>query len=157
MVSRGNLQVLLDERALERLLHDHGQYIDYGAKARWLALFMPEAGYLLPYWAGLAPRSLGAPEQMGGDLVYSGIAALATFIAAHSQAPDYWHKHVVTIWEIDLDGDRASVTSYFLRVHALDAGTRIVARGRYLDQVVSCTTDVDASPNGSPRSICNKA
>ena len=140
MVSDPGLQALLDERAIIRLLHEYGHTIDYGLKAAWIDLFTPDACYVLRYRAGLVPRSIGTPEQVGGDWVYRGGSALAAFIAAHSHAPDRWHKHLVANWRIDLAGDqvgdRASVASYFTRTDATDAGARIVAAGRYLDTVV---------------------
>lgn len=129
------VQALVDERAIVRLLHDYGHHIDYGRDVEWLGLFVPDARYVLRYRAGLVPQSIGAPDQVGDDLVYRG-PELAGFIAAHGHAPDRWHKHVVTNWLIDLDGSRASVASYFLRVDATDGGARIVAGGRYLDNVV---------------------
>ena len=135
MVSGSAVQALLDEQAIVRLLHDYGHCIDYGEKAAWIALFASDARYVLRYRAGLIPRSIGTPECVGGDLVYHGEPALAEFIAAHSSAPDRWHKHLVVNWRINLNGDRASVASYFMRVDATDAGTRIVAGGRYRDTV----------------------
>lgn len=137
-MSAADLQALRDECAIERLLHDYGYHIDYGAKASWLALFAPNARYVLRYRAGLIPRSIGTPEKIGADLMYRGTAALEAFINAHSHAPDRWHKHVLTNWRIDVVGDLANVSSYFLRVDALVQGTRVVAGGRYLDQVIRC-------------------
>jgi len=138
VVIGSDLRSLLDQVALARLLHDYGHHIDYGAKAAWLALFTDDARYVLRYRPGLKLRRIGAPEQVDGDLVYRGMAALSGFIAAHSHAPDRWHKHVVTNWRIDLNGDRAGVTSYFFRIDAAEAGTRIVAGGRYLDRAIRC-------------------
>lgn len=129
------LQALLYERAIVRLLHDYGHHIDYGEKDAWIALFAADARYVLRYRAGLAPRSIGPPEAIGGDLVYSGHPDLHAFVAAHSHAPERWHKHLVYNWRIDLSGHSASVLSYFTRIDATDAGARIVAAGRYLDRV----------------------
>ena len=132
----GSLQALIDERAIVRLLHDYGHHIDYGEGGEWLELFVADARYVLRYRSGLSPRSIGNPEVAGSHLFYQGHAALAAFISAHSHAPDRWHKHVVTNWRIELGCERATVTSYFLRIDATDAGARIVAAGRYLDVVV---------------------
>lgn len=127
------LQALLDEQAIVRLLHDYGHHIDYGEKDAWIALFASDARYVLRYRAGLAARSIGTPEAIGGDLVYRGHPALCAFIAAHSHAPERWHKHLVYNWRMDLSGDVARVSSYFTRIDATDAGPRIVAGGHYLD------------------------
>lgn len=123
------------ERRIIRTLHDYGHHIDYGEREEWLALFAPGARYVLRYREGLTPRAIGAPVRQGGDLIYTG-EALACFIDAHSHAPDKYHKHFVSGWRIDLEGDAATCTSYFQRVDQTGEGGRIVAAGRYRDQFV---------------------
>lgn len=129
------LDVIEAERAIVRLLHDYGYHIDYGEPDLWLALFAPDARYVLRYRDGLTPRSIGMPAREGSDLVYKG-KALADFIAAHSHAPDKYHKHFVTGWRIDIADAAASSMSYFQRVDASEGGARIVAAGRYRDRFV---------------------
>ena len=129
-----DLRALLDHQAVARVVADYGHCIDYGEADQWLDLFTPDARYVLRYREGLIARSIGRPRREGADLVYAGRDALASFIREHSCAPAAWHKHVVSGLRIDLDGDRASAASGFLRVDQLAAGAGIVAAGRYRDR-----------------------
>lgn len=129
------LRRIEDEQAIVRLLHAYGHALDYGDRAGWVALFAAEARYELHYRAGLVPRAIGSPEVIDERRIYRGRHALETFARAHSHVPDRYHKHVVTGWLIERDGDAARVDSYFFRLDAHDPGCGIVAAGRYRDVV----------------------
>lgn len=124
-----------DELAITRLLHAYGHALDYGDSAGWLALFEREAVLELRYRAGLEPRMIGTPEALPDGARYCGATALRSFAQSHSHAPDAYHKHLCTNALIAVDGDTASVESYFVRLDGADPGIRIVAAGRYRDQL----------------------
>lgn len=130
------IRTLEDERSILRVLHDYGRAIDYGDPAAWLALFTAEARLELRYRLELQPTRYGEPGGSGQSLVYAGTAMLATFIHAHTHAPDRYHKHVVTGACIEVDGDVASCESYFMRVDERDKHPVIVSAGRYIDALV---------------------
>ena len=130
------IQSLEDERSILRLLHDYGRAIDYGDPAGWLDLFTANATFELSYRPELQPTRYGEPGGSGQSLVYAGKAMLATFIRAHTHAPDHYHKHVVTGARIELKGDAASCESYFMRVDERDKHPMIVAAGRYIDAFI---------------------
>lgn len=130
------LKALEDERAIRRTLDDYGRAIDYGDDAAWLALFAQDATLELRYRPGLQPSSYGAPEEKDGRIIYAGRDQLATFIAAHSSAPECYHKHVVTNIRIEVTGDTANCESYFLRIDESKSTPIVVAAGRYVDHLI---------------------
>lgn len=136
------LQMLEDERAILRLLHDYGEHIDYGRADRWLGLFVADAAYELHYREGLSPSGYGKARIDGNRLIYQGRAMLADFIASHSHAPDIYHKHVVTGARIELDGDSAHSESYFMRIDEVGGTPVIRAAGRYLDALIRCSDGI---------------
>ena len=56
----------------------------------------------------------------------------------HTHAPAIFHKHFVLDPLIAIDGDRASVESYFVRIDKDDDGPYLRVYGRYLDAFVRC-------------------
>lgn len=130
------LRRLIDERAIVDILHRYGHALDYGEPDVWLDLFEADAVYELHYREGLAPRAIGNAEVAGNVRRYQGSRALEDFARAHSSAPDRYHKHLTTSWQIALAGRSAHVDSYFTRLDAIEGGgIRIVAAGRYRDQM----------------------
>lgn len=122
------LRRLEDERAIRATLYQYGHALDYGAEADWVDCFVADAYYEVRYRAeGATP---GRVDQ------HHGHEQLAAFAAGHSRAPDRWHKHVLVEPVIGIDGDRATVVSYFMRVDERDGERVIYAFGRYLDVLV---------------------
>ncbi|MET0370416.1 MAG: nuclear transport factor 2 family protein [Sphingobium sp.] len=120
------------ERDILATFARYGHSIDYGREADWVDCFAPDAVYdvILPGEAPDAPpgiRSVGTAE-------------LAQFAAAHSRAPDRWHKHLVVnpVFAFDADLAGADVESYFLRVDAMPPHRVIYAQGRYKDRMRLC-------------------
>jgi SnoaL-like domain len=121
------LRVLEDERAILRVLHRYGHAMDYGPDTDFISCFVADG-----LWDVRMRRSSTGFKCRGH-------AQLAASLAAQTsvRVPALYAKHIVVDPAIKLNGDRASVISYFLRVEPRqDAATRIVASGRYLDRMV---------------------
>ena len=115
------------ERAIVATLYAYGHALDYGDRDEFLGCFTPDASYVV------AMRI-----ETGNGFEAHGHDQFTAYFDNHTHAPAAWHKHITTNPMVRVDGDRAEVTSYFLRV---DAGTEsgspvIVASGRYLDEFV---------------------
>jgi 3-phenylpropionate/cinnamic acid dioxygenase small subunit len=135
------LQVLEAERAILSTLYAYAHSIDYGLKADWLDLFTKDAVYKVQDRGKVVPWVLveQPPEGLKGREI------LSQYIANHTNAPDFWHKHFLVEPVIKLEGDKkASVESYFARLDEDDKGAYIMSYGRYLDKMVK-------SPDGKWR------
>ena len=115
------------ERAIVATLYAYGHGLDYGDRDEFLGCFTADAAYVV------AMRI-----ETDNGFEFHGYDELTTYFDNHTHAPAAWHKHVTTNPMVRVDGDRATVTSYFLRV---DAGAEsgpgvVVASGRYLDEFV---------------------
>ena len=114
------------ERAVMDALYRYGHSIDYGLEQEWLDCFAADGAFDVRYRVGIKPSRR-----------FEGRADLAAFIAAHSRAPNRWHKHLLFEPLVTVDGDRATARSYFARLDADNDGTPFVrAFGRYLDELV---------------------
>jgi hypothetical protein len=117
---------IVAERSVLRTLYRYAHSIDYGLEVDWLDCFMDDGVF------DIRRRVDGKPNRR-----YEGRNALARFIAAHTRAPDNWHKHLLIEPVVTIEGDRATVDSYFVRVDADNAGVPILhAFGRYRDSLV---------------------
>jgi hypothetical protein len=69
-----------------------------------------------------------------------GSAQLRKIVAGHTNAPERWHKHLVSNTTLRITGGSATACSYFVRVDAsvMSSGAYIRAFGRYLDDFVRC-------------------
>ena len=121
------LRALEDEREILRTLYRYGHSLDYGAEAEWVDCFTQNGVYELRYRDA---------DTGGRPTRYEGHAELEKFARGHSRAPDRYHKHLVVEPVIEVVGDEAAVTSYFLRVDAEGGERRIYAFGRYIDHLV---------------------
>lgn len=123
---RAQVAMLMAERAVLDTLYRYGHSIDYGHEEEWLDCFEPGGAFDVRYRVGAK-----------WSRRYEGRSELAGFIAAHSRAPDRWHKHLLFEPLVTVDGDRATARSYFARLDADSDGTPFVrAFGRYLDELV---------------------
>ena len=121
-----DVALLMAERAVLDTLYHYGHSIDYGLEQDWLDCFAPDGAFDVRYRVGAKPSRR-----------FEGRDALAGFVAAHSRAPQRWHKHLLFEPMVEVDGDRASARSYFARLDADDNGVPFVrAFGRYLDELV---------------------
>jgi hypothetical protein len=119
-----------DERGVLDTLQRYGHSIDYGLEEAWVDCFTDDG-----VWdVRIAP---GAASNVPTRRIV-GSAALAKSVAAHSRAPDKWHKHLINSPQIAIDGDRATAETYFAR-HDVDIhGPFVQVFGRYLDTLVRC-------------------
>jgi hypothetical protein len=124
------LQVLEDERAILQTLYQYGHAMDYGPDADFVDCFTPDA-----VW------DVRMRKNPGGGFACVGHGAIAASLEAQTsvRAPALYAKHLLIEPRIMLNGDEASVQSYFLRTEPRDDGpTQIVASGRYLDTLMRC-------------------
>jgi ketosteroid isomerase-like protein len=68
-----------------------------------------------------------------------GRQAIREAFRRHTHAPLEWHKHLLFEPLVDIDGDRARVTSYYMRMDRYDDGPHARSFGRYLDELVRCS------------------
>ena len=122
------LQVLEDERAILQTLYQYGHAMDYGPDADFVDCFTDDGVWEI--------RMRRIPD---GAFTCTGRAEITASLEMQTsvRAPALYAKHLLIEPRIVLDGDAASVDSYFLRIEPRDDGpTQIVASGRYLDRLV---------------------
>jgi ketosteroid isomerase-like protein len=121
------LRLLEDERAILGTLNAYGHAIDYGDEERYLDLFTDDAAF-------------DARGRAPGDVtrVVRGREALADFAAHFSRPPEGWHKHLVIEPLIEVEGDVASVASYFAVLRDDGSQPIVWVFGRYRDTLVRC-------------------
>ncbi len=115
------VQALEDERSILDTLYAYGHSLDYGIRDEWLDVWTEDAVLVWPHWTFTGPTEIG------------------TAFDDHSHAPEAFHKHLLIEPRVVLDGDRASVVSYFARLNDSPTGPIVRSFGRYLDQVVRCS------------------
>jgi hypothetical protein len=118
----GRLRRLEDERAILRTLSTYGHGIDYGLEDEFVDCWVPD----------------GVLEWPAPHLPYVGRDAIRETFRRHTHAPQRFHKHVVVAPVIELEGDRATVQSYFARLDDFSGGPGITGFGRYVDALVRC-------------------
>jgi hypothetical protein len=123
------LAALEAERGVLATLYRYGHALDYGAEADWVDCFAAAAHY------EVRERGAGTTDSVRS---YDGRNELAAFAAGHTRAPERFHKHLVADPLIAVDGDRAVVTSYFLRLDDVGGERVVYAFGRYHDELVRC-------------------
>ena len=124
------LQVLEDERAILQTLYQYGHTMDYGPDADFIDCFTPDGVWDV--------RMRKVPN---GAFTCTGHGEIAASLEGQTsvRAPALYAKHLLIEPRIVLNGDDASVQSYFVRIEPRDAGpTQIVASGRYLDRLIRC-------------------
>jgi hypothetical protein len=124
------LRELEDERRVRDALERYGHSIDYGLEEEWVDCFTPDG-----VW-DVRPGPMG--KRGSRRVKCRGRAELAAFIARHTRAPERWHKHVLMDIRVEIHGDVAEATSYFMRVDAHATGPYIRAFGRYRDRLERC-------------------
>ena len=115
------------ERAIVATLYAYGHGLDYGDRDEFLGCFTADAAYVVAMRVG-----------SGNGFEFHGHEELTGYFDGHTHAPAAWHKHITTNPMVTVDGESATVTSYFTRVDAgVEAGPAVVtASGRYLDEFV---------------------
>ncbi|QTV80481.1 nuclear transport factor 2 family protein [Microbacterium sp. NIBRBAC000506063] len=114
------LRWLEDERAIIRRLYRYGHCIDYGLEEEWAECFTSDGVFEV--------KRTHPPGH-----VYQGRQQLLEFARSHTRAPANFHKHVVVDPMIEVNGDRATAVSYFVRLDVIDATPVVRTFGRYRD------------------------
>jgi 3-phenylpropionate/cinnamic acid dioxygenase small subunit len=105
------------EEQIRRTIAEIAQCTDRGDFDCWVNLFVEDGSF----------HMLGQSHQ--------GHAALRAFIE-DDQPPERRGLHLTTDSVIDIDGDRARVSSNFIFIASGEASPMVVAGGRYLDVLV---------------------
>ena len=113
------LAALEDERAILLTMYTYGHSLDYGVEEEFLDCFVDDAAL---HWAARGS--------------FDGREAIRGAFRDHTHAPERYHKHLLIEPRIALDGDRATATSYFVRVDGYDDGPKVRNFGRYFDSFV---------------------
>lgn len=121
------LAALEDEQGILRTFCQYGQAADYGLDDQYVDCFTEDAVLEHRRRAGMRPS-----ERI------QGYAALAANAASHTRPPNAYHKYLVMEPLITLNGDEATVESYFARLNDGPQGPFIWAFGRYRDRMVKC-------------------
>jgi ketosteroid isomerase-like protein len=119
------LRMLEDERAILVTMYQYGHALDYGYTEEFLDCFTHDG-----FWK--SPRV--------GHFI--GKERLAHFFAWHTHAPSKYHKHLLIEPRIKLEGDDASVVSYWVRLDTDEPGPCVASFGRYLDRLRRCEDGV---------------
>jgi ketosteroid isomerase-like protein len=114
------LRRLEDQQAILDCLYAYAHSLDYGLRDAWLDCWTPDAELVWPHATHRGHEEIGRAYD------------------DHSHAPEAWHKHVLVEPRIVLEGDRATVDSYFTRVNDSPAGPVLRSMGRYRDVLVRC-------------------
>ncbi len=121
----GRVARLEDEREILRVLSAYGSSVDYGAAERFARCFTDDGVLELskPKSDQVAVRAAGREE-------------LTAFARSHSRAPRQWHKHLVLETDLEIDGDEARATSYYVLLQDHERVPVVRSFGRYLDRLV---------------------
>jgi hypothetical protein len=144
---------LEDEREILRVLSAYGSAVDYGDAERFVACFTADGVLELsrPKSDQVAVRAAG-PEE------------LAAFAHSHSRAPQQWHKHLVLETDLEIDGEEARATSYYVLLQDHERVPVVRSFGRYVDRLVRTDerwaiarrrAEVEAALAGLPKLIGN--
>jgi ketosteroid isomerase-like protein len=113
------LRELEDERAILRTLYSYAHGLDYDYEDEWIDGWTEDAVLHWPH------SELRGREQIGDAF------------RKHPHAPTTYWKHLLIEPRIELDGDRATVDSYFARLQTDDQGRpELASYGRYRDVLV---------------------
>lgn len=115
------LRLLEDEQAILQTMYAYGHALDYGAEDEFRDCWDENA---VLYWTDREPAR-------GHD-------AIVSQFRSHTHAPGAYHKHLVIAPRIRIEGDRATATSYFVRLDRYPDGPHVRNFGRYHDVFTRC-------------------
>lgn len=116
------LQKVEDERAIERLLLEYGRTLDARDFAAYAALFAPEGE-----WKGALGTYKGPKEIQ---------AAMERIFANAADIPKGQNFHVMSNFDIKVQGDRATARSFFVFYQMDGNKPNATVAGRYEDTLV---------------------
>ncbi len=117
------LRDLVAARDIQQLMVRYAESIDYGDHPTWVATFTDDGVFDV--------RRRGEPL-----FKHVGAQELLDFVTTHSHAPETYHKHLLGLPSIDVDGDSATAHTYFSMLHESPTGPTVLVFGRYLDRFV---------------------
>ncbi len=118
------LEKLEAERDILRTLYRYGHTIDVGDEDGWAACFTEDGEFVTnPRMEDYTPYRI------------VGRQALTEFVHNHTRPPGLWHKHLLIEPLIDVDGDTASVNSYFAVLNDHEGKPVVRVFGRYVDRM----------------------
>jgi hypothetical protein len=129
------LRALEDEKAILATIHQFGHAMDGGEHERWVDCFTPDATYDVRVGAQSAATSDRSSSTTGAE-------ALRAFAESRSPSPASVARHLVVEPVIEISGDEASATSYFVRIELFPGDPEpapfVRSFGRYHDGLVRC-------------------
>ena len=125
------LQLLEDERAILRTLYTYCHSIDYGLEDQFSDLWCEDATLAFSFDVAMARTATGLTNRS-----FDGRTEIIEFFRAHTHAPDQYHKHLLLDPRIEVDGDRATAQTYYIRLDEQLAGPVMSSFGRYIDELV---------------------
>jgi hypothetical protein len=111
------------EREILRTIHDYSHAMDYGFEEVFADCWTQDAWLQWP----------GRPRFEGRDSI---MAAFRD--PARTFAPDRYTKHFVATPRIEIDGRRATVSSYFSALLNVEGEPQLLGFGRYRDVLAAC-------------------
>jgi hypothetical protein len=138
---------LEDEREIMRSLNQYGHTLDYGREDEFLDCFTEDGAWI----------SSNAQRRRA----FEGRVGLLQFFNNHTHAPEYWHKHLILLPQIALNGDEAVSRSYYVRIDEHPEGAYVRSFGHYTDKLVRCPDGrwrikerlVEGEGTGSPKTF----
>ena len=118
---------LVAQRDIQQLMVRYAESIDYGDHEVWADTFTEDGVFDV--------RRRGEPLFR-----HVGREQLLVFVATHSHAPQTYHKHLLGLPSIVVDGDTAAAHTYFSMMHESPSGPMVLVFGRYLDRF-ACQPD----------------
>jgi ketosteroid isomerase-like protein len=115
------LALLEDEREIVRTMTTYGHAVDYDLADEFRDCWVEDAVWSLPR---------REPAR--------GYDAIMAVFHGHTHAPALYHKHLMIEPRIEVDGDRATVDSYYVRIDDFEPGPGVMSFGRYRDVLVRC-------------------
>jgi len=113
------LRLLENERAILQTLYVYGHSLDDGREDVFIDCWTPDA---VLHWPDRPP--------------IRGHAALREAFRAHTHAPLAWHKHMLFLPRVRVEGDVAQVDSMFARLDRYAGGPAVRSFGRYRDALL---------------------
>ena len=118
------LRALEDERGILRTLNRYSHCIDYGLTKEWSECFTPDGVFDV--------------KDLSGKRFHreSNRKELAAYLASKKAPPEQYDKHIAAAPLIEIKGDTATATSYFVAIGAGAKALEIHVYGLYRDTLV---------------------